>query len=208
MTWRQYAATAGSGALGDLTSHVVSLSDMLVGSTMGKITEVSAVWDIAYKERLESRTGEMVKVENDDQIYILLKYENGRIGQMSSSRIVHGKGCSIGYEIQGSKGTIKYNFQRNNELQYASADADASQTGFVTIEGNPNHGDYGKFSSMVAVGVSYADVMCMQAYKLLKAVAENKPVDIDVPYGYYVERVCGAMEKSAREGRWVKVEEV
>ncbi len=208
MTWRQYSSLAGTGALGDLTSHLVALSDMLVGNSMGKITEVCAAWDIAYPKRLENSTGEMVDVENDDQIYILLKYENGRIGQMSSSRIVHGKGCSMGYEVEGSKGTIKYNVHRLNELQYANADADPSQIGFVTIDGNPRHGDYGNFSPMGALGVSYAEVMCMQSYKLLKAIADDTDIDIDIPYGYYVERVCGAMEKSAKEGRWVKVDEV
>ena len=30
----------------------------------------------------------------------------------------------------------------------------------------------------------------------------------NIPYGYYVERVCGAMERSAREKRWVAIEEV
>lgn len=208
MTWRQYSKFAGTGALGDLTSHLVALSDMLVGDALGKIVEVCAVWDTPYKQRIEPKTGKLADVDTDDQIYILLKYANGRIGQMSSSRIVQGKGCSLGYEIQGSKGTVKYNVHRLNELQYANADADDAQTGFVTIDGNPNHGEYSNFSTMVGIGVSYGDVMVMQAHKLLKAVAENKPVDIDVPYGYYVERVCGAMEKSAREGRWVKVEEV
>lgn len=208
MTWRQYAKLAGTGALGDLTSHLVALSDMLVGNSMGKIKEVCAVWDTPYSERIEPKTGEMAKVDTDDQIYILLKYENGRIGQMSSSRIVHGKGCSMGYEVEGSKGTIKYNVQRLNELQYADADADPAQIGFKIIDGNPRHGEYGNFSAMGALGVSYAEVMCMQAHKLLKAVAENTLIDIDIPYGYYVERVCGAMERSAREKRWVAVEEV
>lgn len=208
MTWRQYASLAGTGALGDLTSHLIALSDMLVGGSLGRIKEVCAVWDTPYDERLETKTGKKVKVDTDDQIYILLKYENGRIGQMSSSRIVHGKGCSMGYEVEGSKGTIKYNVHRLNELQYASADADSSQIGFLTIDGNPGHGEYSNFSAMGGLGVSYAEVMCMQAHKLLKAVAENKPVDIDIPYGYYVERVCGAMEKSAKEKRWVAVDEI
>ena len=50
--------------------------------------------------------------------------------------------------------------------------------------------------------------MGIQAHSILKAIAENTPVDIDIPYGYYVERVCGAMEKSAHEGRWVRVDEI
>lgn len=208
MTWRQYANLAGTGALGDLTSHLIALSDLLVGSTMGKIKEVCAVWDTPYDKRVEPKNGELVDVDTDDQIYILLKYENGRIGQMSSSRIVHGKPCSMGYEVEGSKGTIKYNVQRLNELQYARADAEPGQVGFTTIEASPVHGEYANFSSMNGLGISYAEVMGIQAHGLLKAIANGQPLDIDIAYGYYVERVCAAMECSAREGRWVAVEDI
>lgn len=207
MTWRQYAKFAGTGALGDLTSHLVSLSDMLVGSTMGKITEVCAVWDTAFKQRPEKAGGAPADVDTDDQIYILLKYENGRIGQMSSSRISAAKPCAMAYEIQGTKGVIQYDVQRLNELRYAKV-GDAANAGFTTVDGNTLHGEYKNFSQLNGLGISYADVMGIQAHSILKAVADGKPLDIDIPYGYYVERVCAAMEKSAREGCWVKVDEV
>lgn len=207
MTWRQYAKYAGSGALGDLTSHLVSLSDLLVGNAMGKITEVCAVWDTPYSKRPEKAGGSPVSVDTDDQIYILLKYENGRIGQLSSSRISVAKPCAMSYEIQGSKGVLQYEVQRLNELRYAKT-GDPENTGFTIIDGNTLHGEYNHFSQLNGLGISYADVMGIQAHSILKAIAENTPVDIDIPYGYYVERVCGAMEKSAHEGRWVRVDEI
>lgn len=207
MTWRQYAKLAGTGALGDLTSHLVSLSDMLVGGTMGKITEVCAVWDTAFKQRPEKAGGAMTDVDTDDQIYILLKYENGRIGQMSSSRISAAKPCAMAYEIQGTKGVLQYDVQRLNELRYARV-GDPANMGFTTVDGNTLHGEYKHFSQLNGLGISYADVMGIQAHSILKAVAEGKPTDIDIAYGYYVERVCAAMELSAREGRWVKVDEI
>lgn len=207
MTWRQYSRYAGTGALGDLTSHLVSLSDMLVGGTLGKITAVCAVWDTAYPQRPEKPGGKLVDVDTDDQIYILLKYENGRIGQMSSSRISAEKPCTLTYEVQGSKGVLQYDVQRLNELRYAKT-GDPKNAGFTTIDANTAHGEYAHFSQLNGLGISYADVMGIQAHAILKAVADGTPVDIDIAYGYEVERVCGAMEKSAREGRWVRVDEI
>lgn len=207
MTWRQYKEFAGTGALGDLTSHLVSLSDMLVGDTMGKIKSVCAVWDKPYAKRPKGPEGELVDVENEDQIYILLKYENGRIGQMSSSRITVEKPCALGYEVQGSKGIVQYDVQRLNEMRYAKI-GDPDNAGFKTVDANTAHGEYMYYSQLNGLGLSYGDVMGIQAHSILKAIAENKPVDIDIPYGYYVERVCGAMEKSAAEGRWVDVDEI
>lgn len=148
-----------------------------------------------------------MEVDTDDQIYILLKYENGRIGQMSSSRISVEKPCAMGYEVQGGKGIIQYDVQRLNELRFAKI-GDPENSGFKTIDGNITHGEYYKYSQLNGLGVSYGDVMGMQAHAILTALAENKALDIDIAYGYYVERVCGAMEKSAREGCWVDVAEI
>jgi len=209
MAWRQYKGLAGTGALGDVTSHLVSLSDLLVGGAMGRISEVCAVWDIVYPKRPRSRDDKtLVDVENDDQIYVLLKYENGRIGQLSSSRISVAKPCVMKFEIQGSKGTMKYDLERLNELKYALSKDVPHDLGFKTLIGNTAYGDYNNFSQLNGLGVSYGDVMGIQAHDILRAVAENKPVDIDIQYGYEVERVCAAIEKSAEEGRWVKVGEI
>lgn len=50
-TWRQIAKTAGTGSLGDLTAHIISLSDMIAGK---RIAEVFASWDIVYAKRPDS----------------------------------------------------------------------------------------------------------------------------------------------------------
>lgn len=105
-TWRQLAATAGTGALGDLTTHVVSLSDMIVGK---KIVEVFASWDTPYKQRPDARDpSKTLDIDTDDQIYVIVKYEDGRIGSMSSSRVSVARPVSLAYEIQGSKGSVKF----------------------------------------------------------------------------------------------------
>ena len=205
-TWRQLAATAGTGALGDLTAHVVSLSDMIVGK---KIVEVFASWDTPYKQRPDARDpSKMLNIDTDDQIYVIVKYEDGRIGSMSSSRVSVARPVSLAYEIQGSKGSVRFEMTRINELLYYSNDCDPKERGYKIIKGNTRNGDYANFCGTDEQGIAYNEIMSIQAHDILTAITEDRKVDIDIAYGHYVDTILEAMATSAREGRWVKVSEM
>lgn len=204
--WRQFARYAGTGALGDLTAHIVSLSDMVVGQ---KITEVLASWDTAYTTRPDaSDMSKTVDIDTDDQVYIIVKYEDGRIGSMSSSRISVARPDSLYYEMQGSNGTIKFDLTRINELQYFSNDCDPAERGYKTVKGNVLHGDYARFCATDELGISYGDVLAVQAHDLLAAIVNDTQCGIDIAYGHYVDTVMAAMARSAKEGRWVKISDI
>lgn len=205
-TWRQMAKIAGTGSLGDLTAHVVSLSDMIVGK---EIVEVFASWDTVYKQRPDSKDlSKMVDIDTDDQIYVIVKYEDGRIGSMSSSRVSVARPDSLAYEIQGSKGSVKFELSHINDLMYYSNDCAPNERGYKTIKGNTRNGDYAKFCGTDELGISYGDVMAIQAHDILTAILDGRDVKIDIAYGHYVDTILAAMEKSAKEHRWVKVSEL
>ena len=205
-TWRQLAATAGTGALGDLTAHVVSLSDMIVGK---KIVEVFASWDTPYNKRPDARDNtKTLDIDTDDQIYVIVKYEDGRIGSMSSSRISVARPVSLAYEIQGSKGSVKFEMTRINELLYYSNDCDPKERGYKIIKGNTRNGDYANFCGTDEQGIAYNEIMSVQAHDILTAITEDRKVEIDMAYGHYVDKILEAMATSAKEGRWVKVSEM
>lgn len=204
--WRQIAKTAGTGALGDLTAHIVSLSDMIVQK---KIVEVLASWDIVYTERPDGRDlSKTVKIDTDDQIYVIVKYEDGRIGSMSSSRVSTARPDSLYYEVQGSEGAVKFDLTHINDLQYYSNDCEPSERGYKTIKGNTRNGDYAHFCGTDELGISYGDVMAMQVHDLLTAITEGREVNIDIAYGHSVDTILAAIAKSAKEDRWVKISEV
>lgn len=205
-TWRQKAAIAGTGSLGDLTAHIISLSDMIVGK---RITEVFASWDTVYKERPDKGDlSKKVNIDTDDQIYVIVKYEDGRIGSMSSSRVSVARPDSLAYEIQGSKGAVKFELSHINDLQYFSNDCPENERGYKTIKGNTRNGDYAKFCGTDELGISYGDIMAIQAHDILTAITEDREVKIDIAYGHKVDIILAAMEKSAKENRWVKIIEM
>ena len=204
--WRQLAEFAGTGALGDLTAHIVSLSDMIVGK---KIDSVLASWDIVFPTRPDGRdTSKTVDIDTDDQIYVIVKYEDGRLGTMSSSRVSVARPDSLSYELQGTKGAVKFDLTHINDLQYYSVDSGKAERGYKTIKGNVEHGDYKHFCATDELGISYGDVMAIQAHDILTAIVDGHDIGIDIAYGHYVDSVMAAMALSAKEGRWVKVSEM
>lgn len=206
--WRSKSSLAGTGAMGDVTAHIISLSDYLTNDAFGGISEVCACWDTVISERPAPKTGQKSIVDTDDLNYILIRYKNGRLGMMYSTRVAPGHDTRLGFEILGSKGSVEFNVNRLNELIVYQKDARADQCGFKTIYANTLHGDYSHYSVYNDTGISYSDVVGIQAQHFLKAVEEHQSMMTDIHYGYYVDRVMEAMQISIAEHRWVNMDEV
>src|SRR5215469_7350895 len=97
-SWRCSRDLAGSGALGDLGAHAVSVAQFL----MGDMAEVSAQSQTIFKERpvpdfdagYSSKVAADAKkrtVENEDQIQSLVKFDSGAAGVIESSRVCAGR---------------------------------------------------------------------------------------------------------------------
>ena len=93
-----------------------------------------------------------------------------------------------------------------NELDvyYAS---DGSNAGFRNIKMGPQHGEFGVVASAQGLGISWIDLMTIQAHKFLTAVAERRMVKPDIESAYDINILIDAMLKSDREHRWVSVSE-
>lgn len=206
MMWREYKKFAGTGSMGDLVAHVISLSDYLLNEQVGGIDEVNCFCDIVYKEREDMfDPAKKAEVDTNDIDYSIVRYQNGRIGVFYSSRVAVGHDSRLGFEVVGSKGTIKFALNRMNELDIFIEDGDAVNRGFKTLSPNPNHGEFSHYCTYGDDGISYPNVMGIQAHSMLAAVANNQPLDIDIAYGLEVDRVMLAMQKSAKSKKAVKV---
>jgi predicted dehydrogenase len=143
LTWHLRKETAGSGPHGDLNSHLVDLARFLVG----EITEVTAMTAQFVKERplpdegssgafqagqqVGSRGKGSVTVE--DAAFMLTRFENGALGSFEATRFAPGRKNYNTFEIYGSKGSIGFNVERMNELEYFSAEDPECAQGFRTI---------------------------------------------------------------------------
>lgn len=213
-SWRLDRASAGTGALGDLGSHTIAFAQFLVGD----IAEVCGLHATMIPERVVPTTGsgyaataqsngEKRLVENEDISEFLMRFDNGAIGTIGTSRIGMGRKLGLGYEVQGTKGSLFYNQERMNEIRlYRHSDPDAEK-GYKTIYIGPEHPGYKAFFGLAGIGLGYNDQKIIEAHDLVTAVALNQPAQPDVRFAYQVNKVIDAVDRSSQEHRWVGVDE-
>jgi predicted dehydrogenase len=213
-SWRLDRALAGTGTLGDLGSHTIAFANFLVG----EIVEVCGVNTTVIKERVvpvggsgyaatAQRGAEKRAVENEDIMEFLVRFDNGAIGTIGSSRIGTGRKLGLTYEIQGTKGSLFYTQERMNEIKlYRHTDPDREK-GYKTVYIGPEHPGYKAFFGLAGIGLGYNDQKIIEAHDLVTAIALNQPAQPDVRFAYGVNKVIDAAELSCNEHRWVPVRE-
>jgi predicted dehydrogenase len=213
-SWRLDHTLAGTGALGDLGSHTIAFAQFLVGD----IVEVCGLNATKITERLVPGRGsgyaataqsnaEKRAVENEDIMEFLIRFENGAIGTIGTSRIGMGRKLGLGYEIQGTKGSLFYTQERMNEIKlYRHTDPDREK-GYKTVYIGPEHPGYKAFFGLAGIGLGYNDQKIIEAHDLITAVALGQPVQPDVRFAYEVNKVIDAADRSCQEHRWVQVRE-
>jgi predicted dehydrogenase len=140
LVWRLQKEVAGSGPHGDLNAHITDLARYLVG----EISEVSGVKKTFIEERpLEegspdgglgaTGSSEKGKVIVEDALLFLAKFESGALGSFEATRFAAGRRNFNSFELNGSKGSLVFNLERMNELQYYNVDDPDGNQGFRTI---------------------------------------------------------------------------
>lgn len=210
-TWRFETDRAGSGAIGDLLSHGFDLAQYVVG----RITDVSALTDTFIKERplplgtssnrfnMGEVSDETRTVENEDYTAMLARFEGGAVGVLESSRVAIGPHAEYSIEVYGTEGSLRWDFQRLNELQLAD-----NRRGYTTIMAGPEFGVFSNFQPSPGTSMSFDDLKTVEAALFLRSVAENKQLSPSVADGWSAAEVADAALKSAASGQWTKVPEV
>ncbi len=110
-SWRFSRDIAGSGALGDLGSHVIDLGRYLVG----EMKTVSAQTNIVVPHHGGDEGTQPVTV--DDAAMFLIRFESGAAGMVDVSRVATGRKNRLRLEIYGSQGALAFDLERLNELE-------------------------------------------------------------------------------------------
>jgi len=129
MIWRLQKDVAGSGALGDLGTHIIDLARYLVG----EIDSVAAMTRTFIKER-PNPDGSMGTVDVDDAFAAAISFENGALGTLETTRFAAGRKNHQVIEINGEKGSLTFNLERLNELNVFWVDQEPKETqGFTNV---------------------------------------------------------------------------
>lgn len=214
LSWRFQKKIAGSGAVGDIGTHVVDMAHYLVGL----ISEVNAMTPTYIATRpLQSGSldklgaseknadAERGPVDVDDEVVTLLKFRNGAIGSLEATRNAFGRNNFITLEIHGTKGSIHFNYERRDELQVMFADDPADARGFRTVYTGPAHPYGDGLWPIPALGIGYSETKIIECYDLCSAIASGEQPSPNFEDGYHTELVADALLKSGETGQWTKV---
>ena len=202
-SWRMSRAQSGTGANGDVLSHVISVAHFLTGST---ISRVAGDYAIVHEERADAgNEGQTKTVDNDDMVSALVHFENGVKGHIGASRVTWGRKCGLRWEIHGTEGTILYDQERLNELKLFTRQDDPATDGFRTILTGPLHEPYAAFLPNGGHSLGYMDVKICELHELLGAIEEGSPVWPSFADGLVIEKVMDAVDRSAQSGNWADV---
>lgn len=199
-SWRCDRHLAGTGALGDVGSHIVAMADYLVGP----IAEVSADAVTVVTERRQA-DGTMRRVENEDQAQCLVRFRSGATGTLEASRVAAGRKMGLTFEITGRNGAIIFDQERMNEIRLYESGGDAATAGFKTILSGPDHPDFGHFVPAAGHGLGFNDLKVIEVRRMIRAVTRGNAVHPDFADALRFERTVDAIARSAEERRWIAV---
>lgn len=127
LVWRFDKNVAGSGAHGDLNAHLIDMARFLTGDEVAEIR--GAVSRTFVKERaLPDDPGRKGPSTVDDAVLFLASFANGAVGSFEATRLAHGNQNRNTIEINGEKGSLKFDFEDMNVLRFFDA-ADGPREG-------------------------------------------------------------------------------
>lgn len=202
ITWRHINKLAGCGALGDLGSHLLSISQFI----MGDISAVNAMTTTVFPKRPKAPvSSELADVENEDIITFMAEYANGAVGTIAASRVATGRKNYLCYEIQGTKGSVRYDLERMGEVQVYFQTDDERDRGFRTVLLNPKMKGYSAFQPAGGISIAYNDMKILEVHELFSALTQGTPYVCDFEFGYKIDRTVAAVLESAKQRAWVEV---
>jgi len=212
LVWRLQKDRAGSGALGDIGAHVIDLAQHLLGSS---ISGVSGLTETFVKERPLpaaatglSATGTTATgpVTVDDAALFTARFAAGAIGSFEATRFATGRKNAIRIEINGSEGSLAFDFESMNELHFHDHTEPAETAGFrrilVTEPGHPYAGRWWPPGH----GLGYEHAFAHEIADLVEDIAADRSPSPSFADGLQVQRVLEAVEQSAaKDSLWTTV---
>ncbi|KQP95951.1 MULTISPECIES: Gfo/Idh/MocA family protein [unclassified Rathayibacter] len=208
LTWRFLRDRAGSGVLGDLLSHGADLAQYVVG----RIDSVSAVTETFVRERPlpgSAADGHFSKgaddaakgpVENEDYAALLGRFESGAVAVLEASRVAVGPRAEYALEVYGTSGSLRWDFQRLNELQLAD-----DPSGYRTIMAQPGFGDFARFQPGAGTSMGFDDLKTIEASLFLSSVLEGRQLAPSASDAWSAAEIVEAAVRSDSARAWETV---
>ena len=211
LSWRFLREQAGLGVLADLGSHQVDLAMFLLGP-IASVTAQSATL-IAERPTPQpgvshfstAEGGPPAAVENEDHVSALLRFASGVQGTLEMSRVAVGPHLRYAVEVNGTEGSLAWDFTRMNELLVYGPPSPTCEVGYTTVFAGPGHGEFSRFQPGRGVPMGYDDLKVIEAHGFLESVADGRQRAPGVAEVAAAARVLDAMARSFESEAWEAV---
>lgn len=212
LVWRLQKKIAGSGVHGDLSAHLIDLAHYLVGD----IKEVIGMNETFIKQRpiLTEESGglsaktvgnvPMGEVDVDDATLFMARFVNGALGSFEATRFAGGHRCTNAFEINGSKGSVRFDFARMNELEVYFTDDDKDVQGFrKVIATDPTHA-YMDAWWPPGHSIGFAETFVHEVLELTEAIRHDRQPVPSFHDGVKCQEVLDAVDLSIEKRGWIR----
>jgi predicted dehydrogenase len=208
LDWRLQKETSGAGVHSDINSHIIDLGRYLVG----EFQEVCGLLNIFVPERpladaLAKGARKMGKVTAPDSAIFFGRMENGVLANLEATRYAPGRKNHIALEINGSKGSLCFDFEDMNKLKFYNTSDPADRRGFREIIVTERDGVQPYVGNWwpPGHGLGYEHTFIHTIADFVNACVDGKPVQPTFEDGVKNQRVLAAVEESSQKGRWVRL---
>jgi predicted dehydrogenase len=213
LVWRLDKSIAGSGSLGDLGAHLIDIARFLVGDFdkvigMNKtfIKERPIVGKMTGLSGKAQDNADRGRVTVDDATLFLAEFQNGALGSFEATRFAQGHKNGMSFEINGSKGSIKFEFERMNELQYFNASDEEGMQGFRLIQATEGIHPYMHAWWPAGHVIGYEHTLVHELYEFAEAISKDTPTSPGFTDGVKCSQVLEAVDTSIEEKQWIEVD--
>jgi predicted dehydrogenase len=212
LVWRLDKKVCGSGSHGDLAAHLIDTARFLVG----EFSAVTGMLETFIKQRpigemsgglsANVKGGEMGEVDVDDASIFLARFQNGAVGTFEATRFAGGNRNGNRIEINGEKGSIRWDMENMNNLHVYFAGDEPGLQGFRTINCTEGHHPFAGAYWPAAHIIGYEHTFINLIVELMNSIGEGRNPSPSFEDGLRNQIVLEAVEKSAASGQWVQIE--
>jgi predicted dehydrogenase len=211
LVWRLQKEVAGSGAHGDLIAHLIDTAHFLVGDIAEVVGDMRTF--VKQRPRMKETAGGLAaraakgmgRVTVDDASLFLARFANGAVGTFEATRFAPGHKNYNFFEINGSKGSLRFCFERMNELEFYDRADPPHLQGFRVIQATESVHPYVAAWWPPGHIIGYEHTFIHTVYNLVSAIARNRLPSPNFYDGLKCQAVLEAAANSVRSGAWEKV---
>jgi predicted dehydrogenase len=211
LSWRLDKTRAGSGALGDIGAHIIDLTQHITADAIGRVsgrlrTFVDERPLPAEHAGLSGTAGSgRGPVTVDDAAVFLAEFRSGALGVFEATRFANGRKNAIRIEVNGSAGSLAFDFEDMNLLHFFDGTEPGATAGFRRIVvTEPDHPYVGAWWPPGHL-IGYEHGFTHQAVDLVRDIAAGTDPTPSFADGLQVQRVLAAVETSSESDSWQEI---